>query len=230
MLFRSFLEAHKSVLADCLDLILPSDQIQPEFSGVKQFCARYGFLDQAEQLQARLLDPNQTLNGFKTFSAPFAEWQGFQPQAYGIQQVFITENKVNFLAFPELPNSLVLFGKGFGFEHWKQLVWLKDLPIVYWGDIDTHGFAILNQFRQAWSQTQSLLMDEATLLEHQPLWGIEPQPTQAELTALTEHEQQLYKALQQNRFGQNIRLEQERISYTWLNQILDSLTTKTFMP
>lgn len=216
-----FLEAHKSVLADCLDLILPSDQIQPEFSGVKQFCARYGFLDQAEQLQARLLDPNQTLNGFKTFSAPFAEWQGFQPQAYGIQQVFITENKVNFLAFPEQPNSLILFGKGFGFEHWKQLAWLKDLPIFYWGDIDTHGFAILNQFRQAWSQTQSLLMDEATLLEHQPLWGIEPQPTQAELTALTEPEQQLFKALQQNRFGQNIRLEQERISYTWLHHALD---------
>lgn len=211
-----FLEAHKAVLASCLDWILPSEQIRAEFSGVKQFCARYGFLDQAEQLQARLLDPNQTLNGFKTFSAPFAEWQDFQPQAYGIQQVFITENKVNFLAFPDRSNSLILFGKGFGFEHWKQLVWLKDLPIVYWGDIDTHGFAILNQLRQVWPQTQSLLMDEATLLEHQALWGVEPQPTQAELTTLTETEQQLYQQLQQNQLGHNIRLEQERISFVWL--------------
>ncbi|MFA6700636.1 MAG: Wadjet anti-phage system protein JetD domain-containing protein [Thiomicrospira sp.] len=222
-----FLEAHKSVLAECLDWILPPEQIQTEFSGAKQFCARYGFLDQAEQLQARLLDSNQSLQGFKTISAPFAEWQGFQPQTFGIQRVFITENKVNFLAFPEVKNSLILFGKGFGFEHWKQLVWLQDLPIFYWGDIDTHGFAILNQFRQDWSQTQSLLMDEATLFAHQALWGIEPQPSKAELTALTSQEQTLYQDLQHHRFGQNIRLEQERISYTWLNKILDVFTTET---
>ncbi|MBE0470865.1 MAG: hypothetical protein IBX55_15335 [Methyloprofundus sp.] len=222
-----FLEAHKGVLADCLDLILPPEQIQKDFSRVKQFCARYGFLDQTEQLQARLLDPNQSLQGFKTISAPFAEWQGFQSQTLGIQRVFITENKVNFLAFPDTQSSLILFGKGFGFEHWKQLAWLKDLPIFYWGDIDTHGFAILNQFRQAWSQTQSLLMDEATLLAHQDLWGLEPQPTHAELTALTRPEQQLYQGLQQNRFGQNIRLEQERIRYTWLRQVLDVFTTET---
>ncbi len=222
-----FLEAHKSVLAECLDWILPPEQIQTEFSGVKQFCARYGFLDQAEQLQARLLDPNQSVQGFKTLSAPFIEWQGFQPRAFGIQRVFITENKVNFLAFPDVANSLILFGKGFGFEHWKQLVWLQDLPIFYWGDIDTHGFAILNQLRQAWSQTQSLLMDEATLLAHQALWGSEPQPSKAELTALTSAEQKLYQDLQHHRFGQNIRLEQERIGYTWLNKILDVFTTES---
>jgi len=221
-----FLEGHKAILAECLDIILPVEHIRSEFSGVKQFCARYGFLDQAEQLQARLLDRQQTLQGFKTFSAPFSEWQSFQPQAFGIQRVFITENKVNFLAFPELANALVLFGKGFGFEHWKQLTWLKDLPIYYWGDIDTHGFAILNQFRQAWPNTQSLLMDEATLLAHQALWGVEPQPTQARLSHLAAEEQRLYQALQQNDLGPNIRLEQERIAFTWLVEQLKETFTQ----
>jgi hypothetical protein len=211
-----FLEAHKAVLASCLDLVLAPEQIQSSFSGTKQFCARYGFLDQAEQLQARLLDPNQSLQGFKTFSAPFVEWQDFNPAHYGIEQVYITENKVNFLAFPDRPNSLILFGKGFGFEHWAQLAWLKDLPIHYWGDIDTHGFAILNQLRHVLPQAQSLLMDEATLLAHQALWGQEPQPTQANLTQLTLAEQALYQILQQGAFGKNIRLEQERIAYNWL--------------
>lgn len=218
-----FLEANKSILADCLDLILPPEQIQAEFRGVKQFCARFGFLDQTEQLQARLLDAKQTLLGFKTFSAPFAEWQGFLPQTFGIQRILITENKVNFLAFPPLENSLILFGKGFGFEHWKQLSWLKALQIYYWGDLDTHGFAILNQLRQVFPHTQSLLMDESTLLAHQSLWGNEPQPTDAKLNHLTSDESAVYQALQQNQFGQSIRLEQERIAYNWLQTALKHL-------
>ncbi|MDR9499719.1 MAG: DUF2220 family protein [Hydrogenovibrio sp.] len=215
-----FLEAHKAILAECFNAILPTDQIHSEFTGVKQFCARFGFLDQTEQLQARLLDPNQSLNGFKTFSAPINEWQAFEPQAFDIQQVWITENKVNFLAFPALPNSLILFGQGFGFAHWQKLGWLKGLPIHYWGDIDTHGFAILNQLRQVWPQTTSKLMDEATLLAHRPLWGIEPKPSRATLSALTADEQALYQALQHNRFGPAIRLEQERIGYDWLQSAL----------
>ena len=32
------------------------------------------------------------------------------------RRVFITENKVNFLAFPQVPDSLPIFGAGYGFE------------------------------------------------------------------------------------------------------------------
>lgn len=143
----------------------------------------------------------------------------------------MTENKVNFLAFPEVKNSLILFGKGFGFEHWQQLTWLNDLSIYYWGDIDTHGFAILNQLRQMLPQTQSLLMDEATLLAHHHLWGSEPQPTQAKLTALTSQELALYQALQNNTFGQALRLEQERIGFAWLlNRIAEIIKTLHLQP
>ncbi|WP_127470378.1 Wadjet anti-phage system protein JetD domain-containing protein [Thiomicrorhabdus aquaedulcis] len=218
-----FLEAHKAVLAECLDLVLPPQQIQSEFNGVRHFCARYGFLDHAEQLQARLLDPNETLQGFKTLSAPFSEWRSFQPHALGIKQVFITENKVNFLAFPNVSHSLILFGKGFGFEHWQQLSWLKNLPIFYWGDLDTHGFAILNQLRHVWPHTQSLLMDEATLLAHSALWGQELKPTRAALTALNPTEQTLYQQLINHHWGKQVRLEQERISYEWLQHALFTL-------
>ena len=38
----------------------------------------------------------------------------------------------------------------------------------------------------------SVLMDEATLLEHRDVWGSEPQPSTAELTRLTEEESALY--------------------------------------
>ncbi|MGC9386548.1 MAG: Wadjet anti-phage system protein JetD domain-containing protein, partial [Hydrogenovibrio sp.] len=80
-----------------------------------------------------------------------------------------------------------------------------------------------NQFRQAWPNTQSLLMDEATLLAHQPLWGQEPHPTQAALKALTPAEASLYHALQHHRYGQAVRLEQERIGFGWLQQRLSAL-------
>jgi hypothetical protein len=40
------------------------------------------------------------------------------------------------------------------------------------------------------------------------------QHSAAELTLLTKDEQQLYRDLKQQRWGQNVRLEQERIDWT----------------
>ncbi|NOR71388.1 MAG: hypothetical protein GQ532_17115, partial [Methylomarinum sp.] len=33
----------------------------------------------------------------------------------------------------------------------------------YWGDLDTHGFAILSRLRHYYPQVKSILMDEKTL-------------------------------------------------------------------
>lgn len=61
---------------------------------------------------------------------------------------------------------------------------------------------------------QSVLMDEDTLLRHKALWVDEKeQHPAAELTLLTEAEQALYQGLKQQLWGQNVRLEQERIRW-----------------
>jgi hypothetical protein len=86
----------------------------------------------------------------------------------------------------------------------------------YWGDIDTHGFAILNQLRGFFPQAASLLMDRDTLLEHKALWGVEPSPETCELMRLTAEESALYDQLRRNELGSHIRLEQERIGFEWL--------------
>ena len=65
----------------------------------------------------------------------------------GITRVFITENEINFLAFPRVADSLVIFGAGYGFEMLDAARWLQERTLHYWGDIDTHGFAILDQLR-----------------------------------------------------------------------------------
>ena len=63
-----------------------------------------------------------------------------------------------------------------------------------------------------------LRVDEATLLHFQDLWSDEKsQNGAAELAALTPEEGRVYRALKENRWGQRLRLEQERIAwdYAW---------------
>jgi hypothetical protein len=53
------------------------------------------------------------------------------------------------------------------------------------------------------------------MLAHRHRWVTEGAPTSARLDRLTEDEQALYRDLVSDRFGQRVRLEQERIDWTW---------------
>ncbi|MBA3535919.1 MAG: hypothetical protein H0T84_04825 [Tatlockia sp.] len=55
-------------------------------------------------------------------------------------------------------------------------------------------------------------MNESTLY-HQAHWSKEHKPTYAKLTNLAVQEMQLYQALKNNTYGDNVRLEQEFINY-----------------
>jgi hypothetical protein len=151
-------------------------------------------------------DISITANDFKTLD----QHPGFIEQ---IKRVFITENEINFLAFPPQRNSLVIFGAGYGFEALAQAAWLASVDIFYWGDIDTHGFAILDQLRARFPHVQSLLMDERTLMAHREFWGMEKTPECRVLPRLTTDEQTLYQALINNHHQSHLRLEQERIQF-----------------
>lgn len=76
---------------------------------------------------------------------------------------------------PEWPReSLLKRGAG----HVGRFPWLSGAEIVYWGDIDTHGFAILDRLRAWLPATRSVLMDRDTLLTHRERWGTEDRPEQ----------------------------------------------------
>jgi hypothetical protein len=138
----------------------------------------------------------------------------FARMAPAVRRVFITENEINFLAFPPVADSLVVFGAGYGFEALAQAGWLSNCALHYWGDIDTHGFAILDQLRAHHPHAQSFLMDRQTLLQHRPQWTVEPQPTLRDLPRLSPEESALYDELRWLRLSdQPVRLEQERISF-----------------
>lgn len=217
-----FIERHRGLLSELLDLILPEDVVNSGATGIKAFNRRYGLKDEPALIRFRLLDPRQQLQGLTDLTVPADQFAGLNLPA---STVFITENKINGLAFPQMPDALVIFGLGYGLEVLKECDWLGNKKIVYWGDIDTHGFRILNQLRKEFPRASSLLMDKLTLMHHRPLWVQEKpgQRSMIELTRLTLEEQQLYDDLRYDRIDEAIRLEQERIPFGWVNTILDKL-------
>jgi hypothetical protein len=100
----------------------------------------------------------------------------------------------------------------------QPLQLLAGKNLVYWGDIDTHGFAILNRVRRSFEGTRSMLMDRATLLADEGQWVGEANPTSEHLEALLPDESSLYNDLVEGVLGSSVRLEQERISYAAIQE------------
>jgi len=222
-----FIEAHRGVLAELLDLILPPEAIDRTASGISQFAKRYGFRDKPVRIRFRMLDPDHAL-----LPAPLAQDITLDAESFArldakATRIFITENEINFLAFPQVKDSLVIFGEGYGFEMLGKADWLSRCRIYYWGDIDTHGFAILDQLRSRFVHAQSFLMDRSTLLAFESQWGEEEKQTLRDLPRLTSNEMALYDDLRDNRIGKNLRLEQERIGFSWLESALSALMEST---
>lgn len=76
----------------------------------------------------------------------------------------------------------------------------------------------MNQARSFLPQIQSVMMDEVTLLAHRNLWCVEEKPFLGQLSRLTDDEYQLFCKLQGNVWGKGVRLEQERISFSFVQQ------------
>jgi hypothetical protein len=216
-----FIEEHRSVLAELFDLVLSTDGIDLT-AGVNAFCRRYGFRDKPLRLRFRLLDPSLALLPTGTDQDLTVTGDTFARLDLPVRRVFITENEINFLAFPQVEKSLVIFGAGYGFASLAAAKWLQSRQIHYWGDLDTHGFAILDQLRAHFPDATSFLMDRETLLAHRLHWGNEPQPESRDLPRLNHEEKALYDDLRWNRLGDHLRLEQERIGFVWVVEALNN--------
>lgn len=221
-----FIEEHRGVLSELLDCTLPEDTIDAAYSGVVGFARRYGFREKPQRVRFRILDPTcASLLGIDEADITL-DCRTFANLNLSVMHVFIVENEINFLSFPPLPESMVIFGAGYGLEFLRDATWLERCYIYYWGDIDTHGFAILNSARKQFSHVQSLLMDESILIQHLQLCGHEEKQHSAlSLSHLTPDEHAVYEGLKSGRWGQNLRLEQERVAW---NRVLQQITALGF--
>lgn len=218
-----FIEAHRGVLSELLDIVLPPEAIDPEATGIYRFAKRYGLRNKPVLVRFRPLDPH-----LSSLSCGFAQDITLDAESFvrldpEVSRVFITENEINFLAFPQVKESLVIFGGGYGFEMLSNATWLKRCYIHYWGDIDTHGFAILDQLRSHFEHVESFLMDRATLMAFESQWGVEEKQTLRDLTRLDHVEKALYDDLRDNRIRKQLRLEQEKIGFGWVESALSAL-------
>ena len=188
---------------------------------IAKFCQKFGLRYDLASIRFRILDEQlkAETGGFGDLSVPLADFRRWKT---GARTVFITENKSNGLSFPACKDSLVIFGLGGGVDLLQELEWLRGKDIWYWGDIDSHGFAILARLRRYFPHAQSFLMDEETFLAGKQFWVSEAKPYRDEmdLSRLTTKERELFFRIQENHYGQNLRLEQERIPFARLSASL----------
>lgn len=202
-----WLETRKGLINDLL--IALGKEHHPD----QNFWQKCGLKMPPPLVRIRLLDEKlrKYLSGLSDISLP---WEELATLQLPLQSVLIVENLQTGLAFTDLPGTLVLMRLGYAVDVLAKLPWLNTVPCFYWGDLDTHGFAILNRARSYLPQLQSVLMDEETLLNYRLLWNEEPQQHAAEsLPLLTASEQHVYQHLKQHTWGPAIRLEQERIAW-----------------
>jgi hypothetical protein len=219
-----FIEQHRGVLAELLDLQLAPGRVD---AGAADFAGRYRFRRKPSYVRfrspgpgggsAREVVPRWPAPGFTELSVRADEFAAPPPEA---KRAYVIENEITYLAFPLTTDAIVIFGGGYAVDLLESLGWLAELDLVYWGDIDTHGFVILNRLRRRFGHVRSLLMDRATLLAHRGQWVTEPRPMAASLDLLDPEEAELYRDLLDGTLGPSIRLEQERISFAAIEHAL----------
>lgn len=187
------------------------------------FIRRFGFRDKPLRVRVRFLDRAMAaaLHGLSdlTLRADEAARLDIAPS-----RVFIVENETSFLTFPEVKDAVVVFGAGYGFANLAGLPWLKSAKVYYWGDIDTHGFHILNDLRAILPDAVSFLMDEETLLSQKAFWGVEEKQAGGVLRRLTAEEDRVYRALLEGTHSPGLRLEQEHIAWGRVLEAVRALT------
>ncbi|GAA3327543.1 Wadjet anti-phage system protein JetD domain-containing protein [Paeniglutamicibacter sulfureus] len=166
-----------------------------------------GLAAKPDLVRMRFLDPALAPGGLSDVSAPLAELAALDISP---GTVFVLENLETVLAMPPFPGAVVVHGSGYAVERLGRMPWARTAQVIYWGDLDSHGFAILNRLRSHGVTARSVLMDIQTLDAYADLCVMEPVPSTARLVYLTAAELETLQVLAERG---NTRLEQERIPW-----------------
>jgi hypothetical protein len=166
-----------------------------------------GLVDAPNLVRVRFLDPALRPGGLCDVTAPVEELAALAVEPH---TVFVFENLETMFAMPDMPGAVVVHGGGYAARRLRHIPWVKSGHIVYWGDLDSDGFAILHALRSGCDDVTSVLMDEDTLLAYRDLWVPEPKAAVGVYSTLTASEE---RALERIRSEGNVRLEQERLPW-----------------
>lgn len=212
-----FIERNKPIIRELLDVVIAPYVCEEE----KDFEKRFNLKNEEPVVRMRILDASIAslyFCGVDDVSIPASL---FCKIKLPIRKVFVVENKINFLTFPPVPNSVVIWGSGYGISILKKSSLLINAPLYYWGDFDVQGFEILSQFRGYFPQAESILMDKTTFDAYFENDSGTPSNVSIELHLTTE-ESALYYYLKRN----NFRLEQEKIPHKYVKKKLKKIIEK----
>lgn len=248
-----FIERNYRMIDELLILCLPKERDLQEYEplesdkqGYKKsrsfsdFVKRWGFANKKEMIRWRMLDPKMSSSlyeGARSMIDSIVPIDVLAHLKLNFEHVIICENEVCYLNLPAITNSIAIFGSGYKVGLLSELPWLKDKDIIYWGDIDTHGFNILNSFREALNysfkdshydaslKVRTMLMDIDTLNSNKHYIVQESESVSTYLATLKGKEYLCYEALINHSMGKQVRLEQELIPF---DQVLAAL--KAILP
>ena len=201
-----YIENNSGIIRELLDIII-AEYVNFE---EKKFEPHFNLKYDESLVRFRILDESikqQLFGGIDDISIPISE---FQKIALPIQTVYIVENKMNMLTFPNRKNSIIIWGHGFGVDIMKDVEWLNTKNIYYWGDLDVQGFQILSEFRTYFGNAISFLMDRETF----DMFSENDKGTKTTIEKnlnLTPEEYDMYTYLKEN----DLRLEQEKIPFKY---------------
>ena len=178
------------------------------------FAALAGLAIDMPRRRVRMLDPvlRSALGGLEDITLGLDALARLE---LPVRVALVVENQQTALAFKDMPGAMLFVGGGFAAAELREVAWLQRVPLLYWGDIDNAGFAILHALRTHFPNARSVLMDEATLLRHRSLWVRDESRPGGVLDRLTHDEQVTYGKLGSGVWGPAVRLEQERIDWRW---------------
>jgi hypothetical protein len=217
-----FIEVRKALFCKLLDIVLERHDGPVSGAVAQTFEQKYGLRTKPPLIRFRVLDSRIAIAGLSDLTIPASDFAALNIAA---RHVFLTENEVNCLAFPDFDEAIVVFGKGYGAGLLHSASWMSGRHIYYWGDIDTHGFAILDRLRARFPNVRSFLMNRETLMAHRSLWVREDAPCRTALSRLDHDEQALFDDLVFDRLGEKVRLEQEPVSFALLEKTLRTIAS-----
>lgn len=153
--------------------------------------------------------------GLSTIGLKAVQWE--------IQEIWLVENETNLYLLPKRKGSLVLFSKGHAVTQLFNIPLFTQAKLVYWGDLDEHGFIMLNSFRKNYGHANSIFMDKLTVEQNSDQMLKQPERYKTDqLDFLTDAEIEAFMLLKQS----NGRIEQETLNQEFMSKKLSELNFK----
>ena len=209
-----FIERHEGVLRGLLDHLLP-DEARTD---ADRFEERYGLRYDEPLVRIRLLDPSLKANlglPLDDLAVPLARFRALD---WNELLVLVTENKMTFLTLPPISGSIAVWGGGGAAELLTSVDWLDRCRILYWGDVDAHGFHILSRLRRRFPELTSIMMTTPALDLFSRFVVPARKAAYEDVAGLTQEEVRLYRRV----VADSILLEQEKIPHTHAVQEIEA--------